>query len=227
MSFYAAGPQTLGQYQYGQYGAQPTQAAYYAQGAPTTTLGAAYGSYGGGCGGSYAGSYAGGYGADPAFGSSQQLGGGFGQQTYGAVPVGTSSGTAPGGMMAAQELPQAQSMLVSAPSMVVSAPAMNPLQSTPSMVAYPGFGASPYVSAMDGPFKFYATPPGKLGEAGGSAAGVKTAEGGAQTGASLSSAGMAAELDRNTSERAAADSSSKTSKKYTSARKKKSSLGCC
>ncbi|CAJ1331963.1 unnamed protein product [Effrenium voratum] len=58
-----------------------------------------------------------------------------------------------------------------ASSMMVTPQLSNPLQSTPSMIAYPGMGAMgamgapSYSSAMDGPFKFYATPPGKLPEA--------------------------------------------------------------
>ncbi|CAE7694831.1 unnamed protein product, partial [Symbiodinium sp. CCMP2456] len=64
--------------------------------------------------------------------------------------------------------PAFRATLQPAPSMIVPPATMNPLQSAPSMIAYGGgggFGLPPmsgYTSAMDGPFKFYATPPGKL-----------------------------------------------------------------
>ncbi|CAL1171977.1 unnamed protein product [Cladocopium goreaui] len=98
---------------------------------------------------------------------------------------------------------------------------LNPLQSAPSMIAYNsglsgGFGTGlGYSSAMDGPFKFYATPPGKLPE---EPRPSKTDDA-AQTGFSLR-AGVSSEPRED------AESSSKKSGKKHASKKKKSS-GCC
>eukprot|EP00931_Biecheleriopsis_adriatica_P060384 TRINITY_DN36265_c0_g1_i2.p1 TRINITY_DN36265_c0_g1~~TRINITY_DN36265_c0_g1_i2.p1 ORF type:complete len:216 (+),score=35.30 TRINITY_DN36265_c0_g1_i2:65-649(+) len=186
-----------------QYGGQPQVAyggapgAYSMPAAPA----ASYGGFGAGYGAAY--------GASPYSFQGASMSAASPQESLGSAP---------------SMLPSAPSMLASAPSMVVSNPASNPLQSTPSMVAVGGytggFGGAPYSSAMDGPFKFYATPPGKLPDTATASIGpAATTDGGAQTGSVVNR-----DLDVGGSSPA---SSKKSSKKYTSSRKKKGGLGCC
>ena len=190
----------------------------------TITTGAAYtpGSIAGGVTTVSAGNYS----SAPAYGTgtgsfsiapANTYGGYYGAGSYsvpvadGGLGVRSASFTVP---PMGQDLYGGTSGLPAAPSMLLNP--MNPLQSAPSMIAYsglPGLGQPGYSSAMDGPFKFYATPPGKLPEA----QGPGKMDDGAQTGGSLR-AGVASEPREDKDD-------GKKVKKYGS--KKKKSSGCC
>ncbi|CAJ1458463.1 unnamed protein product [Effrenium voratum] len=144
-------------------------------------------------------------------------------RAMGAPMVGSSSFTAAPPMTTDWSLQPASSMMVT-PQL------SNPLQSTPSMIAYPGMGAMgamgapSYSSAMDGPFKFYATPPGKLPEAEQRPAARMEDE--VQTGASLRAGASAPRGDEGYESlelslvRPGNELSKKSVKKYTSKKKK-------
>merc|ERR1712151_1286725 len=90
--------------------------------------------------------------------------------SFTAAPMYGAPSTAPGVSSSAEDPAGQQPFLPSMPSMVMTpsqmAPASQPvgLPSSESMFAYPSaqmYGGPPYPSAMDGPFKFYANPPGR------------------------------------------------------------------
>eukprot|EP00933_Yihiella_yeosuensis_P042380 TRINITY_DN36941_c0_g1_i1.p1 TRINITY_DN36941_c0_g1~~TRINITY_DN36941_c0_g1_i1.p1 ORF type:complete len:174 (+),score=23.92 TRINITY_DN36941_c0_g1_i1:125-646(+) len=151
--------------------------------------------------------------AGPTYGATQSYGGAYSAPSF--VPstefqqvptMGAPQESSFSGVGVSSNLASAPSMLVTGYSQ--PSPYATNLQSSPSMIAYPGMtGLPPYPSgsAMDGPFKFYATPPGDL-----------PASEPAAT-ANVSSAGAPH----------VSSEGKKTSKKYTSSRKKKTGCGGC